>query len=695
MSRPRPKVRWVLAGFVLLTLAVFRPTWWELAHTTPEIDGTVADGLLYTWAIGHVSQAILSHPSSLFDGGMFYPARDTLAFSDHMIGQALLGLPVWYLTITDPFGPHPVGNALLEFNLLSLASYAFGATAAFVYVRALVGSTPAALAAGIAFVFTPLRFRSAHYVQVLCTFFVPLALLAWLRFVERRDRWSWGWWVAFWVAHSLLGMYAAIYFALVMALLGLWALVRAPARADRRLWVGTLLAPVAAAVVLAPTLWPYVRLRSINALQRTGGFDTLLAMLLPGPGTSGERLLDVVRPHQFGPGLVVWGLAALGAAVGRRRPGGAGLPVRFLWEVNAIGLAATIVLMTLPLSWTQRLPGLDLMRTTHRPFFIGLLFVGYFVAEGVAWLQARMPSPRARQIAGAALVGLVALDMGEPLLGRRQMPVGEDLPEIYRQVRALPDPVIYDRYPGIDANALALYFAGFHGKRLVNGYSGFAGPWGEYTSGRVATFPRDEATTLLWDLGVRHVVVHFETAREAEAYARWLPVDYARAVNQIDTALLIALQAPPPPLPKDAARPLAREGWRITASEGAQAPDAVRDGDPHTSCRIPAEDPDGSIVVDLGEEAPLGGVRVVPVGPSDSTIYLAVVELSRDGESWERPRTWFEPDDAEALLTHPRSVRFFEARFMPGAARYVRITNPRARFRSRWWEIGELDLLVP
>jgi hypothetical protein len=43
----------------------------------------------------------------LFDAGIFYPARRTLAYGDHMIGEGLLGLPIWLTT----------HNPLLQFNL--------------------------------------------------------------------------------------------------------------------------------------------------------------------------------------------------------------------------------------------------------------------------------------------------------------------------------------------------------------------------------------------------------------------------------------------------------------------------------------------------------------------------------------------------------------------------------------------------
>src|SRR5437879_8964580 len=107
-----------LGGFSLLTLAVFRPSPSELAHTAPAFRGNAADALLLMWATSHVSRAFFSAPLHLFDAGIFYPLRHTLAFGDHMIGEALIGLPLWLAT----------GNPLLEYNVLVLASYALGAT---------------------------------------------------------------------------------------------------------------------------------------------------------------------------------------------------------------------------------------------------------------------------------------------------------------------------------------------------------------------------------------------------------------------------------------------------------------------------------------------------------------------------------------------------------------------------------------
>jgi hypothetical protein len=189
-------------------------------------------------------------------------------------------------------------------------------------------------------------------------------------------------------------------------------------------------------------------------------------------------------------------------------------------------------------------------------------------------------------------------------------------------------------------------------------------------------------------------VKHFPSASAAEQFRRRLDSPGLRVVTQLDTALLIHLQTPPPILPDDPVTVLPRERWSVRASDDFRDVDALRDGSAATvaSVRV-SHDATPWIVVDVGEPTWLSGLRVAPASASDDTIYLARVEVSLDGASWEMPRTWFEPDDRRALIERPRTVRFFDARFAPTRARFVRMVNPRARFRTGRWEIGELDLL--
>ena len=74
----------------------------------------------------------------LFQGNIFYPARDTLAFSEPLIVPALLGAPVAWLG----------GSPVLVFNLLVLAGFALTAFAGYALIFAWTGDRMAAMLAG-------------------------------------------------------------------------------------------------------------------------------------------------------------------------------------------------------------------------------------------------------------------------------------------------------------------------------------------------------------------------------------------------------------------------------------------------------------------------------------------------------------------------------------------------------------------
>ena len=633
----------VLGGFSLLTLAVFRPSPSELAHTAPAFRGNAADALLLMWATSHVSRALFSAPLHLFDAGIFYPLRHTLAFGDHMIGEALIGLPLWLAT----------GNPLLEYNALVLASYALGATAAFVYAREQTGGVAPAVAAGIAFAFTPFRFHSPLWLQVLFTAFVPLALCFWLRFV-RTLRWrDWVLWVACWVLHSLMGLYLALYFALTMTALAALALVAAPTRRAGRLRAGMLLGPLAMVAAIAPTLWPYLALRGAQGTVRTGGLDTELAFFLPGPGTLSAWLAGWHERLGFGPGFAVWMLALIGVVAGRRARD------RFAWAANLAGLGVTLALILTPIRLQLAIPGLDMVRNTNRAFHVSLAFLAFFIAQAVTWLQGLAAAPRRRVAVGALLVLAVAAEMGLPPGERKRLPFGHEIPPAYGALARLPDRVVYDGLNGPEAIALGMYYAIFHRKAVPIGYSGFSPPAAGYVTQRLFRFPEDDALVLLDALGIRHVLWHFAT-------------------------------------PAAAVHPLARAGWRLTASAGGDRLPALVDGDPRSAWAALV---DGGrtpwVLVDLGRPERVAGVRCTPTRADALAVPLALVELSEDGEHWERVPRRFVPDSLATLIEHPARLASYEARFPTRRARYVRLVNPELVFWGGTWEMAELDVMTP
>jgi hypothetical protein len=73
----------VLAAVVHTWPLASAPGWWT------RVDN--ADTALNAWAIAWVGMAVLKAPLDLFNGNIFFPEPRTVAFSEVMLPQALLG----------------------------------------------------------------------------------------------------------------------------------------------------------------------------------------------------------------------------------------------------------------------------------------------------------------------------------------------------------------------------------------------------------------------------------------------------------------------------------------------------------------------------------------------------------------------------------------------------------------------------
>jgi hypothetical protein len=138
-------------------------------------------------------------------------------------------------------------------------------------------------------------------------------------------------------------------------------------------------------------------------------------------------------------------------------------------------------------------------------------------------------------------------------------------------------------------------------------------------------------------------------------------------------------------------RPLARDGWRMTASvAAAEAPRAL-DGDPGTrwSAGAPVS-PDIFVTLDLAQVRPVGGLRIVP-GSRDGGPPTLALESSPDGLTWAAlgPTEWAGPLYWTGYELLRNSRREWTVAFPQVRLRYLRI---RPAIAARTWDIEEIDL---
>ena len=124
------------------------------------------DTHLIMWILGWDTHALVHHPLSIFDANIYFPRRLTLAYSENLIGSALVAAPVFWLT----------GNAVLALNVVTLISCALCGVGAWLLARRVgVGALGAALC-GLVFAFSPARFSRITQLHLTTVQWVPFTL---------------------------------------------------------------------------------------------------------------------------------------------------------------------------------------------------------------------------------------------------------------------------------------------------------------------------------------------------------------------------------------------------------------------------------------------------------------------------------------------------------------------------------------
>lgn len=171
LSRPLTAGAGVFLAYILLTVVMTYPVAFRLSATEDP-----GDPLFIAWTIFWVQHQLFTDPLHLFDANIFFPYPKTLAFSEHMIGSALLALPMRLFT-DDP---------IVVYNLLALLAFILSGWGTYRLAFHLTGNRWAAFIAGAIFAFTPFRTYQFGHLHVMNTQWVPFAVLSLIRVFETR-----------------------------------------------------------------------------------------------------------------------------------------------------------------------------------------------------------------------------------------------------------------------------------------------------------------------------------------------------------------------------------------------------------------------------------------------------------------------------------------------------------------------------
>jgi hypothetical protein len=461
-----------------------------------------ADTALNAWILAWDAHQLPRDPLHLFDANIFYPEPRTLAFSEHMIVQGVLGLPLFALG----------WSAVTVYNVLVLAGFALSGLAMAIVAERWTGSRRAGLVAGIAYAFNAHTLVRFGHMQALHVQFLPFALDALHDLLDRPD----------WAAAARLAACCALqsltsnYLLVMTALAMLVSAAAAPAAwigsDGRRRLLMTAAAAVACGAVLVPFLLPYYHANATQGLVRSFDEVAFYSGQWRDYLATGGRLHYAAWSHRFFegatplfPGFTVLALAAVALAI----PG--------TWRAHRTRAMIALAVVAVVFSFGAHVPGyrwlydhvpvLQGIRGVVRLGWLWLLALAVLAAAGLAQLERQWP--RRATVLAIVAAALVTVEAARTPMAFTRF---DGVPPIYAHVAALPEAVLAEfPFPDpavIQDNGPYVIASTLHFHPLLNGYSGFTPASYKLHAAIARRFPSAEALREFGLLGATHIVVH-------------------------------------------------------------------------------------------------------------------------------------------------------------------------------------------
>ncbi len=455
----------LLAAAALYALLTTALTWPLVLQAGSRVANDLGDPLLNMWLMAWNAR-VLPLTGAWWNAPQFYPAPGAIAFSEHLLGLSPISTPVLLAS----------RNPVLAYNVAFFLSFFLSALAAHVVGWSLTRRHDAALVAGLAFGFAPYRAAQLAHVQVLSTYWMPLALAGLVEF--RRDgrrRWL----VLFAGAWLMQALACGYYLFFLSVLVVFWLLWFAAVRSCRDL-VRIVLAWAAAAALLAPVLYGYWRIQRQYGFRRlpdeVAWYSADVASILTAPSNVAlwGWLETVVRPESaLFPGVTILLLVLAGTLAATHHERSEllffVLGALLMWAM-CLGPQPTWMnepfLPWGPYAWLMAAPGADGVRVPARFWMLAVLCLA--AAGAVAFRSLVMRWPRALPV----ILPIVCAGI---LADGWQAPMGFPEPPPPRPNRT--GAAVRLDLPFVEGHDVAsLYRAIAHRRPVVTGYSGHFPP---------------------------------------------------------------------------------------------------------------------------------------------------------------------------------------------------------------------------
>ncbi len=487
-----------LASLSLFVLLAVVHTW-PLATAPGRLSRNDAPDTVHKeWILAWDAYQLAHDPLHLFDSNTFYPKRNTLAYSDHLFIQGLMGAPLLWL------GASPV----LVYNLLIIAGLALTGWTTSLVVERWTRNPLAGIFSGSLMAFNALTLTRFPQIQDQHMEFFPLALWA-LDHLLTTPRLSHAAQLAGWfVLHALTCGYLMVFTSLSLV---------AAAAARPLDWVGPRFRRVAplllfsaglATLALTPFLLPYLRVSREEGFTRSLAEVSEFSAHLTDYLATGGRFHFNLWSHRFFdrdalfPGVIASGLAVAAIASG------------VAWKDARARMAVAFGLVAFALSFGPAFPlyeplcrAFPLMAGIRGAARFGQLFLAAIaILAGFGWAQFHQSERRLVALGIVLLLGTHVEALRAPIQYRPfegMSPIFDELKPGRKVIACFPFPHARAIGENVDCMLASTRFW----QPILNGNSSFTPELYIREAEALGAFPEGNTLQYLRQLGVTHVIV--------------------------------------------------------------------------------------------------------------------------------------------------------------------------------------------
>lgn len=498
--RARSRLAFPIASLACFLLLALVHTWPLATAPGRWSRNDTADTVHHEWILAWDAHQLAHDPRHLFDTNIFYPEADTLAYSDHLIVQAIIGAPLFWL------GASPV----LAYNLLLIAGLVLTAWTTSLVVARWTGNRLAGLLSGSLMAFNAMTLTRFAEIQDQHFEFFPLALWS-LDLLLSTPRVRYAVQLAGWfVLQALTCGYLLAFTSLSLV---------AAAAVRPKDWMGAqwrrvasllALSAAVAALLLVPFLLPYLRVSRQQGFTRPMAEVALYSARLADYVSTGGRLHYMLWSARFFdrealfPGFIALAFVIVAVASG------------LAWRDRRARMAVAFGVVAFALSFGPAFPLYGAVARLF-PIMAGIRgasrFGQFFLAAvailagfGFAVVAERFPR-RAVTVGVIVLLAANLEALRAPINYRpfeSLSPVFDSLAHTDRAlVACFPFPARREAFHNVDCMLASTRFW----QPLVNGYSSFIPERYDREAAALDAFPEGTTLQYLRQLGVTHVIV--------------------------------------------------------------------------------------------------------------------------------------------------------------------------------------------